>query len=463
MLLAHVALAMLLLCLAFQADFQSWGLQANALVLVLSSVGLLVLVGMASPSGVWSFPFMFYLILVLFHVGLLVSPALGLGMASFLDDQWTGWYTEDLMMSTAYIIELGLLAYAAGVGLWIWLRQSAAAVVGQSNGELNPALATNLRNERLFGSSLADVGAVMMLVSVATWYALAASQMGPLFFLQSYENFRDSTSVLPLGTTYLGMSIGAMLLVQRIRRPLVLVALVPFIAFVLMALAIGIRSSALIPVIAALAVLGRRVSMPRGWLFALVLVVGLFGISVVQQVRAEGLGSVSLESVSASPLSAVEEMGYTARTVLTSIDWHENAAEPYRGGDTYWAPVERGLAVVVGAGRPDDLSDFRLMNVEIAERVGQIGGSIIAEAHHNFGRWGVVVIALLAGLTLAAAATCRPSPRNLAFGGLAMVLLLMHVRNSFTPLPSWALAGLAAIAAAYVLANLRAWHGEHRR
>ena len=82
------------------------------------------------------------------------------------------------------------------------------------------------------------------------------------------------------------------------------------------------------------------------------------------------------------------------------------------------------------------------MNVEIADRVGPIGGSMIAEAEHNFGLLGVVIIMGLVGAAAAGGTSRRRSAWAQVVMGIIGLLALMHVRNSFAPLFVWGSAAL---------------------
>jgi hypothetical protein len=71
--------------------------------------------------------------------------------------------------------------------------------------------------------------------------------------------------------------------------------------------------------------------------------------------------------------------------------WLDTGVEHLRWGETYWAPFERTLAIVLPLPRSPALEDFRLMNVAIAAREGHYGFSISAEAMINFGLLGCFV------------------------------------------------------------------------
>jgi hypothetical protein len=450
-LLFYLCASALVVLVVFADVFVGMQFQHMAILLLSTAFVTGVILANATTEGVWSSVFLLFVILVLFHCGLYLTPALGGEIAESLIGGLTGWYSPDLMVRAGYLIELGLVAYGLGVSISV-LRQRLPGPSLSRQTSVHPDMQTN---------SIVDVGAAVLIASVGYWYYTCASAMGAVFFLESYGEFRLSTLEAALGNAYLGIAIGAVFIALNPKRPSGTVALVALLTFVAMALAIGLRSSALIPVVAAIAVYARTHRMPPKRYFAVFLIVGLLGISIVQQVRADGLSNLTLSSVSASPIKAVEEMGFSARVVVTSVDWHDNSGDPFRGGATYWAPIERGVQGALGLERVDGEQDFRLMNVEIASRIGQIGGSIIAEAHHNFGPVGVIGICLLAGLSLAGATRSFTSSNGLAVGGIVMVLLLMHVRNSFAPVVAWALAAFLLLAAANILSAIQGKTHNH--
>jgi hypothetical protein len=303
--------------------------------------------------------------------------------------------------------------------------------------------------------AIVDVGGLTLSVSVASWLFVCYTQLGPLFFLNSYGEYLEATSGNSVGLTYFGITIGSALIAQDTTRLISRTGLVFLFAFLLFALPMGLRSESLFPLIAALAVFIRCRKTPSFASMVVCVLIGLVAISAVQQVRSQGLGDTSLHEVSASPIKAIEEMGYSARVIVTTIGWHEAAHEPYMAGATYAAPLERGLAGVLGLPREDAETDFRLMNAEIAHRVGPIGGSIIAEGHHNFGVAGILLALALAGFLASRLCIVPPRPVPLAFLGVAAALLLMHVRNSFAPIFAWGTGGVALILLAIGLSWLK--------
>lgn len=447
--LAHIGSALLIGLLVLWPAFERAGIQGVATFSIGLAIVLGCLVAKSLKDGVWSFPFLYFLILCLFHLGLLLSPAINNGlMASFLEGIWTGWYSDSLMIRAAYLIDLGLVSYAAAIGFVVWMSR-------ESTPKWESGLEQDFVSAGLMRNSIVDVGGLVLSLAFASWLVLCVSHLGPFFFLSSYSEYLTATEGSSVGLIYFGLTIGSALIAQDVSRPISKAGLIFLLAFLVLALPIGLRSESMFPVVAAAAVYVRCHKTPSSTSMLAAVLIGLVAISAVQQVRSQGLGDTALHELSASPIKAIEEMGYSARVVVTTIGWHEAGYEPYLSGATYVAPLERGVAGVLGLPRVDGESDFRLMNVEIASRVGTIGGSIVAEAHHNFGELGIVLVLGLAGLIASRLSIIPPRPLPLALLGVTASLLLMHVRNSFAPIFAWGTGGMVLILLAVGLTWLR--------
>ncbi|WP_265562407.1 O-antigen polymerase [Sphingomicrobium arenosum] len=200
---------------------------------------------------------------------------------------------------------------------------------------------------------------------------------------------------------------------------------------------LGLRGEVLFPLAMTMPVLLWRF----GWKVRIIpsivgAVVLLWMINLAMMVR--GTGDLSSADESASALEAVAEMAGSLRPVYETLRWVEYGIMEPQGGATYWAPLERTLALVLPfIDRLPGHLDMRLMNVAIQEYAGNYGFSIAAEAFINFGHVGVVAMALVFGVVLIFAA------RHLGSGfilsrPLAVILslaaanaLFYHIRQSF--------------------------------
>lgn len=427
-------------------DALNW--QGDAILVIAVSSLLGICIVKSFSSGVWSLPFLSYLVIAFFHVGLYISVAVSGDATVFGGGVWTDWINEPNMSEAAFPLVIGLLSYTTLAILSGVLNPHEKRRFASSSSGIS------LMN-RFERESIADVGGVLVCFGVLGWLYLSVASAGPLFMLGTYESYLIATRSYPMGLLYLAISIGAVFVAQAPRRRMGMLAMLAFALFSAAGFVVGLRGETLIPLVGALAVYSRHAKMPRARVFVVVSIAVLIAIAAVAQIRASGLLNSSSVNVSATPLKAIEEMGFSIRPLVVSIDWHEHAREPYKFGATYWAPFERGIAGLAGASQLPANEDYRLMNVEIADRVGQIGGSIIAEAHHNFGSLGVAGVMSLTGLAVGLMARGNGGPRGEALLGIFAILLLMHVRNSFAPLPAWGFFGLTALALSLLIARGR--------
>src|SRR5699024_3301914 len=121
---------------------------------------------------------------------------------------------------------------------------------------------------------------------------------------------------------------------------------------------------------------------------------------------------------------------------------------------TYLVPIQRIFQRVLWLERIPGDQDYGLMNVEVADRVGQIGGSMLGEAHHNFGAIGIMFVLFIVGFTAALFQTRKATPLSLALTGLVAGPALMHVRNSFAPIVSWVLIAGGLLITAFLYARV---------
>lgn len=434
-LLATSLMAVTLLT-AFTEDFSDANLRTVASILLVGELVLGMLIARVDARGVWGFPFLFYTILVIFHSGLYLAPALLNQSPLSLTPSGTLWYVSPQIERAGYLVSIGLACYALGFCI--------ASIAPSRKGPIDAELANDSESART-RDGIVDVGGAVVLSCVVVWFAVGLLTGGPLFFVGSYLTFLQGTEGSALPWIYLGISMGLTMCALNLTRTTARIGLVAFVIFALPAFVLGLRGEVLFPTVAALAVAGssRKLMSTRTFLASCLL--ALLAISFVAQVRVAGLSSVGSTNVVVSPVRAIEEMGYSVRPLTTSIEWHEAGHEPYLSGSTYTGPFDRQIRGVAGQDVPDATRDPRLMNVEIAERVGNIGGSIIAEAHHNWGGPGVGATLLVTGFMVGRMFRRGMGPVGLALSGVLSVLLLMHVRNSFAPLPGWGAVGVLLV------------------
>lgn len=443
------ALLLLVAVIYGQELLTGFGLQEFSILVLCITIFVGFSITRMFPERVWSLPFLLFLVISLFHVGLYVGPAFTGRSSVKPNGIWTSWINEENMRTVAWPLMLAFLSFAVFAGLGSWLSGSKKAKNETTRFQNVPTVHAIER------CTVADTGSLLVFSGVSLWFGVGAATAGPMFVTGTYEHFLSATKVFPMGLLYLVIAIGAVFLAQDPFRPFGKVALIAFALFVLAGFVIGLRGETLIPFVSALAVYAKRNRMPSGKIFVVASIILLFAIAAVAQVRTVGLRGMEGTNVSAGPLEGIEEMGYSVRPLVASIEWHVDAGEDFELGTTYWAPFERGLSSLLLVPTIPAEDDYRLMNVEIAQRIGQIGGSIVAEAHHNFGNAGIVVVMGLTGLTGGLIARGRVTPVRVAMLGIFAVLILMHVRNSFAPLPLWGVFGLFLLAVSIVWARAK--------
>lgn len=381
------------------------------------------------PEGQWSVPFLGYVALSLFHIGLFIAPALSGATPGFLLDTDPSWFYGANLGLTASLLALGFLCYALGAALPVYTRRTFIA-----HSSYSGAVAVKQRR------SISTVGSAVLIVSVTLWFVENTRLNGPLFFLGSYADYLDAVEGSLVGICFMGIGLGLVMCVQWIGSWIARVGILSFAVFAILGFPLGLRGEVLMPLVAATGVFMKMVYRRPKWLLVVGSFLVLAFITVGRQVRALGLGDAERAEVSIRLLDAIEEMGASMRVLATSVQWHTLAGEPYAGGSTYITPIIRNVRSVLGLPNLPVDFDYGLFNVEIAARVGNIGGSVIGEAHHNFGTLGVIFVPVAWGFLLAALNGRARSPWGVAFLGTGAMLFLMHVRNASTPLFMWACA-----------------------
>lgn len=440
-LLAVIAIFTVTLSLGWELH----GLRFVATVSLITAV--LCQVVLVRALGFWAVPSLFNAILLLFHVGL--TPFIVLGTELPVPDSPTQWVYTAEGRHAFWLAGLASAAFALGA-LLVPGRRRLRTESGVS--PLSP------RGQ----ARLAWVGAIVLFVCVGAWAFVCVSRLGIGFVGSSYGAYKTATATVPTDYLFLGMSLGMVVLACSSFTTPGKVGLVVFAAFALVALPLGLRGEVLFPFTAFVGVLARHRKMPRLRTVVVSTLILLTVIANVKTVRQVGLSDLDQAQLGLTPLAAVAEMGYTLRTVQAEESWHAGGVDEREHGVTYAAPVERllGRAHILGP-PPPSASDWRLMNVETRAREGNIGGSVVAEAAHNFGDWGVVLVLVLFGLIAAALDGTTVRLRNDLFLGLIFTVMLQHVRNSFTPVPLQLLVG--AVFFAVVLMVLRVHRAEESR
>lgn len=408
-----------------------------------------------SKYGYWAPAPLFLTVLALFHLGLIPYWILGLDPGLPRDSDYD-WFSGSFASRLILLSSIAVATFAIGTVMAAYrtrrlhLRATLATKVRRIPRLVSPVPAVT-RAEHL-----SNIGGATLLGTVATWFVIAISAGdGAGVLVGPYQEFLALTRETRISDTYqiMGVALGLTLIspVRRIR----IVAVLAFFAFVAFAFPLGLRGEILFPSAVALSVIAFRRRLPAPWITAIAGVFLLTLISLSKIVRQSGLAGSANDWLTASPLSALAEMGQSIRVLAYTLVWHDTNGEALRWGDTYTASFARALeALFSPESRPEATGDFRLMNSEIAERAGQIGGSAIAEAYHNFAFVGVLAVMLILGLVLGLFSTTSLSPLGVAVYASVALPLYNHVRNSFIPVIPYMLIALACLALVVLGSNL---------
>lgn len=438
-LLVAISMALVVLAYVYATFFlHSLHLQTNALISSGVMIACLVLHLLVAKRSYWSPSFIFIFIYCLFHFGLVVMIALNLA-----SDIHLGMWARDYQFNQAILlVSLGLASYVIGVVL-------SGVILGAEHIERAFDADDGLQGVVVW------IGFGLVLVSVATWFAMAVYYGGWQILTSPYLTFLSVTEGSGIWFFYFPLGVGLIFLVAAEPAKLRTTGFGIFVVFAMVAFPLGLRGEVLFPMAAAAAMLGmkgRPFSLPVA-LLVLVLLLSL--IAFIRVVRDDGLSGFEYTATQLRPADALTEMGGSIRPVVEILKWHE-AGEGYLYGQSYLAPFDRLLVYFIpGWSRLPADEDQRLLNVVIQKRVGPIGFSIVAEAFKNGGMYGVIIVMGLLGMLFGSFDNLHFSRMAQIVLGLSMFPLLGHIRNAFTQVPFQWLLGFLVLAIAVTLARIR--------
>lgn len=397
-----------------------------ALVVMLAAAGLFF-VALGRGRGVQSASFMYSLIFILFHGGLVVVVGL-FGSEHFINP-YTYWFTLDAVREATHALIWGVAALALGIS--IGGRNARFTETDRPKWEIAPA------RQRGVGWALLVVGFSLIGSTLINAGISNVLQYGYIEILEALEgsgNFGTGTLLVSLGFGFLVSVDG------RTAR----VALAIFAVYGAIGFALGFRGTILFTG-AVLFVVKYRNRKIRSWLFGMIVVVTLIGISVVRTTRAGGFRSLlDADAGMRDMLAGIAEMGHSIYPIVVVQDWLAQG-ESLRGGVTFIAPVARAIEGILGPFGALPLSPSVLFNVEIMERVGPIGGSPIAEALRNWGVVGPFVVMLVVGLVIGRLDRLSHSTSSAMVMVVVLLPFFIAIRNSFAPIVFQLVIGAVAL------------------
>ncbi len=419
-----------------------------AVVCAASCVALTVTL---SPRGWLSGSSVYAAMFFAFHCGVLLPLALGLPVP-FFNEQDTQWANGPAMLSAAGLVALGASTLLLSQVVFGWPR---------------PVESAAREREPAHSCALGLVGMPVLTLGVLGWFAIVLSRGGAGLVFGGYGDFLAATRGSATTYTYLCIGVGMAFVAGSSSTGTRRAALGLFSVWAAPAALLGLRGEVLLPGLAYLVVLHRRQPVPFRPSYAALGLAALSLGSVIRVGRNVGVvGGRGWDWSAFNPIPGLVEMGYSIRPVVEVWRWNVYGYESQVGFGTYVAPVQRLVAGrLLGLPTPDARVDPRNFSGVVADRVGAIGGSPVAEAFRAHGAMGVVVVMLLIGLALVATDRLRGGARSDSCVGGVTYVLLLWVRNDFTPVPLnlLVIAALAVVTLAVspVLTRARSGPGQH--
>lgn len=416
----------------------------------LLAFSLVVVTASSWEAGIWAPASTYLLVLVLFHFGLTSVYGFGL-LSEAAYDSYSSWLFSQDTPAALLTATIGVASCSAGIHI--------ADITSSRNSSHLNAGTMESRMGVSHDYYLRLVGSVITILASIMWFCFVFLAGGISLLLATYREYLDATATFPMGYVWIISGIGLSFLAAsgtafRQLRQLTCAAYGSFLLFSLCALPLGLRGEILFPVLAACAVASKRGTVPRRRTTILIALTLLLIISGIKEVRQVGIGGTQTSELRGNILDSLTEMGGSLRPTVVVIEWSMEGEATIKG-ESYWAPIDRALCAFLPArvcipAQDDD----RLLNVVVAERVGNIGFSPIAEAFRNFGRGGVVIVLAIIGVILGAISTMRSGPMRNALAGVILIELLINVRNAFTQVPSHLSLGLSLLLLVLVLGRL---------
>lgn len=423
---------LLVLLLHFSEPLGSYGPRTGAL-LALAALGFALLsIGVLRPNGTRSVASVYLVVFAAFHLGLAPLFVLGRPIPDFGSQFVNDWATRRPVGPAFVAIAVGLVALAMGV-------HAGGGIRGARSGNVVSTSKTDLRAARL-ALLTSFSGVVGWLVAVVRGGGIAA-------LFSDYGNYLEVTRGAPLPIIYLLIGLGGALVAVAPHDRASHVAIGFLFCFAVVAFPLGLRGEVLFPCAGAIAVRCKVGGVKVGrWKILAILLAVLVAISVVRSSRVES--GFSFDGLDLNPINGLAEMGYSLRPVAEVYEWQATGDEPLYGR-TYSRPFERAASRVIPTmDRSPASEDPYIMNVVVAERVGPIGFSPVAEGVVNGGLVGVAGYMFVVGFLLGRLDRARSRASDLVLIAVLVVPLLIQTRNSFVSVPAlWAVGvGMWAVA-----------------
>jgi hypothetical protein len=379
----------------------------------------------------------------LFHIGLLVPIALGYAPRMFnaID---RAWINSPGLASAAFLVAIAETA----VSLGYLVRYRKQPVEPASS---RPSIMSGSTTD-LDGPAVVGIG--MLLAGLAIWIGNVV--MADVSLTTSYADFLAATANMNMPTAYLLIGFGMGVVSSSEWSVARQCALIAFGVWAVPAFLLGLRGEVIIPASAFLVVAARRHRIRlRAWMVVAVLGALAAG-SAVRVVRRAGVGKGRVAVSDLDPLSGLAELGYSIRPMVVVSDYHDRLGQPFVGFATYLAPFRRFIVGRLLGGHVLSVADDpSVFGGWILRHVGPIGGSPAAEAYRCGGIVAMVVVMAAVGVVLASLDSLRNSLIANALVGMIAFVLLLWVRNDFTPVPAECMLTIPVVTLIWLFDHLR--------
>lgn len=401
----------------------------SASVLATSVAMFSILVGSKYlRSGLWSAAGISLVLLNLFNLGIFPELIFREDSTSLIVNRWLGLSPT---VAASFLASSGILAFLSGSILFD--QMNATSYTDFYKKRFNHRHSQKYlvsRTGRIFGLA----GSAMTILGCVAWIRFAINS--GITIKSGYVDYLDSQSSEPyLQLIYYCIGLGLVLACVSPANSLTRIAFAIFIIFAVWGFPVGLRGEVLFPLASAASVLAVRIRMPKAGPMVVVsgiLLMLIAAVSISRQEGVEKLGDISTYS----PLAALAELGSSIRVLTVMSEWHPPGSGDWAGLSPYLNPTVDSVLRLVFRSSPNPENMDAYLSTQIAENIGQIGGSVIASAFHSFGILGMILIMISWGMLLSHLELL--AVRNVymltLLGGLTFAFQ-QQIRNDFASMP----------------------------
>lgn len=395
-----------------------------------TAVGILALI-MGSKflvNGLWSAAGISLVLLILFHLGIFPELIFREYSTSAIVNRWL---LSTATVDASFLSSAGILSFLSGA---ILVQGSSKTRESTKNEIRHSTSRESSRPKDRLGTILGTVGSSFTVIGCFAWMRFAITAgLSPQSNYIDYLNTQENEPFLQLIYYFIGL--GMVLACVGSGNFLRKIAFIVFLIFAVWGFPVGLRGEVLFPLASAASILALRRRMPGSRLSIIVATLLLMLIAAVSVSRQQGIDKLT-DITTYSPLAALAELGSSIRVVNVMSEWHSSGGYEWAGIWPYWNPTADAVLRLVFRVAPDPYHLETYLSSQIAENVGQIGGSVLASAFHSFGPIGMIVLMSMWGLTLTLVEVKAHENILMAalLGGLTFGFQ-QQIRNDFASLP----------------------------